>query len=96
MPTTPSTHLQLVAALAAMSEANLALRQGILAAPAISRAARCLEALADCPDLGPAMRRLFDSLSTQWANAIAPRVGGGPAEPIGAGAAVLPLRDSCR
>jgi len=70
MPPVPSTHLQLIAALAAMSEANLALRAGTAATPAISRAARCLDVLADSPDLAPALRRLCDTLSSQWASAI--------------------------
>lgn len=65
------THLQLFAALAAMSEANLALRAGAAAAPAFCRAARCLDVLADCPDLAPSLRRLCGTLSEQWAAAIA-------------------------
>ncbi len=87
-----STEMQLVAALAAMSEANLALRAGAAAAPAIGRAARCLDLLADCPDLAPALRRLCDRLSCQWGAATA-----GPADsplrtPPRCLAEVIPLR----
>ena len=72
MSSPQSTQMQLLAALAAMSEANLALRAGAAAGPAIGRAARCLDALADCPDLAPALRRLCDRLSCQWASTTAP------------------------
>ncbi|MBK9244200.1 MAG: hypothetical protein IPM30_04980 [Burkholderiales bacterium] len=92
MTPVPSTHLQLIAALAAMSEANLALRAGHGATPAISRAARCLDVLADCPDLAPALRRLCDALSAQWASAIAPLPHGPPARRDDGGAAVIALR----
>jgi hypothetical protein len=67
------THLQLIAALAAMSEANVALRTGAGAARAVSRAARCLDVLANAPDLAPWLRRLCDRSSSQWASAIASR-----------------------
>ena len=88
MPPVPSTHLQLVAALAAMSEANLALRGGSAATPAISRAARCLDVLAESPDLAPALRRLCDRLSSQWASAIAAMPCGTPTRADRGGAVV--------
>jgi hypothetical protein len=91
MPPVLSTHLQLIAALAAMSEANLALRAGRAATPAISRAARCLDALADSPDLAPALRRLCDTLSSQWNSAIGALPSSPPAHRAEGGAAVIAL-----
>jgi len=85
------THLQLFAALAAMSEANLALRAGTVTAPAVCRAARCLDVLADCPELAPSLRRLCDTLSSQWAAAIAGPAVDGSSDGAG-GAAVIPFR----
>jgi hypothetical protein len=70
-----STELQLVAALAAMSEANLAMRSGAAATPAICRAARCLERLAECPDLAPALRTQCDHMCVHWEAAMALLVG---------------------
>jgi hypothetical protein len=70
-----STELQLVAALAAMSEANLAMRSGAVAAAAICRAARCLERLAECPDLAPALRAQCDRMCVHWEAAMALLVG---------------------
>lgn len=91
MPSVQSTHLQLVAALAAMSEANMALRRGAAATSAIFRAARCLDGLADCPDLAPALRRLCDTLSSKWAEATFPRPVEGMSR-AGTGAAIITLR----
>lgn len=91
MPPAQPTHLQLFAALAAMSEANLALRAGAVAAPAVCRAARCLDVLADCPDLAPSLRRLCDTLSSQWAAAIVSPAVDGSFHGAGS-AAVIPFR----
>jgi hypothetical protein len=70
MPLGRTADLQFIAALAAMSEANLALRAGSVAAPAIGRAVRCLEELADCPALAPPLQRLCDALSAQWSTVL--------------------------
>jgi hypothetical protein len=77
-----------------MSEANLALRAGTAAAPAIGRAVRCLEELADCPTLAPALRRLCDALSTQWAAALQERPESARRAAKDRGADVIPLSRS--
>lgn len=57
---------QLVAALRAMTEANVALRQGLFPDRAIARARLCLRALADNDDLAPELRFQCDALGEQW------------------------------
>lgn len=85
-----SPEFQLVAALSAMSEANHALRNGAAATALLRRAARCLEALAECSDLAPSLRQHCEALGEQWATAIGAIAV--PAMPHGVGGNVIPLR----
>jgi hypothetical protein len=87
-----SIESQLVAALAAMSEANLAMRTGAVAAPAICRAARCLERLAECADLAPALRQTCDHMCAHWEASMALFADRQRSAPPIPGARVIPLR----
>ncbi len=89
---TLSTELQLVAALSAMSEANLAMRSGTAAKPAICRAARCLARLADCPDLAPELRARCDHMCAYWEAAMAPFTTQQSVHPPMPVAKVIPMR----
>jgi len=88
----PSTELQLVAALAAMSEANLAMRTGAVSTPAISRAARCLECLAESADLAPALRVKCEQMSWHWEAAMSPQIEPGSEQPPSADARVIQMQ----
>jgi hypothetical protein len=94
-PEPSSPDALLVATLAAMSQFSQSLRDGTGCSVLAMRVARCLDALADCTALAPALRRDCEHLASLWAvlhpGATRPRT----AQPPGstrAGAVVLPLR----
>lgn len=66
MDSAGSANALLVATLTAMSEFSQALRAGAASAASAQRVARCLEALADCAGLAPALRRECEELASLW------------------------------
>jgi hypothetical protein len=64
-PNSPDTLL--VATLAAMSRFSQSLREGTDGSALAMRVARCLEALADCSALAPALRGDCEQLASLWA-----------------------------
>jgi len=92
-PNSPDTLL--VATLTAMSQFSQSLRDGAGNASMAMRVARCLEALADCTALAPALRRDCEQLASLWAvlhpGAARPR-SAPRTEPARARAVVVPLR----
>ena len=85
----------LVATLEAMSRFSQSLREGAECSVLALRVARCLEALADCSALSPALRRDCEQLACLWAllhpGASRPRPAL-PASPPRPSAIVVPLR----
>lgn len=96
MPAEPSSpDALLVATLAAMCQFSQSLRDGTGCSVLAMRVARCLDALADCTALAPALRRDCEQLASLWVvlhpGAVRPRTAQPPGSPR-ARAIVLPLR----
>lgn len=92
-PNSPDTLL--VATLTAMSQFSQSLRDGTRSSLLAMRVARCLDALADCTALAPALRRDCEQLASLWAvlhpGASRPRSAKSPTS-TRARAVVVPLR----
>jgi hypothetical protein len=94
-PQSSSPDALLVATLTAMSQFSQSLRDGTGCSLLAMRVARCLDALADCTALAPALRRDCEQLASLWALLRPVETRPRAAQPPGstpARAVVVPLR----